>query len=110
MLRITLLCTFFTLRALFVLLCILVESITEEIYLIHKAYKLNSSFHHVKGNQDSPINNDQLYLPTQLNIQSEKLAGKFHSFEDFEFHHPVNMIPACPATLPIQGMDVTRNY
>ena len=99
----------FPLRRVFFLFT-LFDTKTEHIYLIHKAYKLRSSFHHVKGNQDSSITYYKFYLPTQLNVQSEKLAGKFHTFEDFEFHHSVIMIPACPTTFSIQGMDFTRNY
>ena len=73
---------FSPLRDVFVLLCILEKTITEQICLIHKSYKLKSSFHHVKGKKDSAINYNKLYLPPQLNAQSEKLACKFHTFDD----------------------------
>ena len=110
MLIITLLCPFLPLRAVFVLLCILEEKITEHIYLIHKAYNLKSSFYHVNGNQYSSINYDNISLSIQLTVQYENLAGKFHTFEEFEFHHSVNIILAYPATVSVQDMDVTRNW
>ena len=102
--------TLFPPRDVFVILCIIEETITEQIYLIHKAYKTKSSFHHSKENQDSSINCGKLYLLTQLKVQSGKLAGKFHIFEDLEYHHSVNMMISFPATLSIQGMDVTSKY
>ena len=83
--------------------------LTEQIYLIHISYKLKSIFRHVKVNQDISINYNKLDLPTQLIVQSVKLAGKLHTFEDVEFHHSVNIMPAYTATLSIQGMDVTSN-
>ena len=99
----------FPLRRVFFLFT-LFDTKTEHIYLIHKAYNLKSSFYHVNGNQYSSINYDNISLSIQLTVQYENLAGKFHTFEEFEFHHSVNIILAYPATVSVQDMDVTRNW
>jgi hypothetical protein len=83
--------------------------ITEQIYNTQEEHNIKAFFHWEKGHQDNNKNKEDLPLEAQLNIEADKLAGKYQ--EEYGKYRPIiNMLPSCPAMLTIQGISVTSNY
>lgn len=49
--------------------------VTEQIYCTVTTYKLDASYHWVKGHQDDHTPVEELPIAAQLNVESDKLAG-----------------------------------
>ena len=50
--------------------------ITEQIYQTNKSYKIDASFHHVYGHQDTK-SRGEMSMEAKLNIEADRLAGEY---------------------------------
>ena len=81
--------------------------ITEKIYQTNKTYKIDASFHHVYGHQDTK-SRGELSMEAKLNIEADRLAGEYQ--DEFGAYSPItHMYPTSPAVLEINGMTITSN-
>jgi len=80
--------------------------ITEQIYLTNKTYKINTSFQHAYGHQDTK-SRGELSIKAILNVEEERLAGDYQ--EQFSVYSPFTyMYPPSPTESVINGMTITK--
>ena len=81
--------------------------ITEQIYQTNKTYKIDASFHHVYGHQDTK-SRGEMSMEAKLNVEADRLAGEYQ--DKFGAYSPItHMYPTSPAVLKINGMTITSN-
>ena len=81
--------------------------ITEQIFRTNKTYKIDASYHHVYGHQDTK-SRGKLSMEAKLNIEADRLAGEYQ--DEFGAYSPItHMYPSSPAVLKTNGMTITSN-
>ena len=71
--------------------------ITEQIYQTNKTYKIDASFQHVYGYQDTKSGGEML-IGAKLNGEADRLAGQYQ--DDLDPYSPItHMYPLSPAVL-----------
>ena len=81
--------------------------IIEQIYLTNKTYKIDVSFQHVYGHQDTK-SRGEMSMEATLNVVADKLAGDFQ--DQLGAYRPItHMYTSSPAVLEINGMTITSN-
>ena len=81
--------------------------ISEQIYQTNKTYKIDATFHHVYGHQDTK-SRGELSMEAKLNIEADRLAGEYQ--DEFGTYSPITHVyPTSPAVLEIDGMTITSN-
>jgi hypothetical protein len=83
--------------------------------LLHSVHLLMSEYtslphvHHVKGHQDKLKRYEDLDLPSQLNVDADRLATRaMHDFGDVKNRVPFD--PCCHAQLELRGKTITKDY
>ena len=81
--------------------------ITEQIYLTNETYKIDASFQHVYGCQDTK-SREEISMETKLNVAVKQLAGKYQ--DQLGSYRPItHMYPSASAVLEINRMTITSN-
>ena len=81
--------------------------ITEQIYQTNNTYKIDASFQHVFGHQDTK-SRGEMSIEAKLNVETDRLAGQYQ--DDRGAYSPItHMYPLSPAVLEINGMTITSN-
>ena len=81
--------------------------ISEQIYMTNKAYKIDTSFQHVYGHQDTKLRGE-MSMEAKLNVVPDKLAGDYQ--DQLGAYRPItHMYPSAPVVLEINGMTITSN-
>ena len=81
----------------------------EQIYMTNRENKIKAHYSWGKGHQDNTKSSDELSLLAQLNVEADKLAGKFHT--DYGRYCPgVPVLPASPAMLVIREVSISSPY
>ena len=79
--------------------------ITEQIYRTNKTYKIDASFQHVYGHQDTK-SRGEMSIEAKLNVEADRLAGQYQ--DDLGAYSPItHMYPSSPAVLKTNGMTIT---
>ena len=79
--------------------------ITEQIYQTNKTYRIDASFHHVYGHQDTK-SRGEMSMEAKLNVEADRLAGEYQ--DEFGVYSPItHMYPTSPAILKINGTIIT---
>jgi predicted heme/steroid binding protein len=84
-------------------------NIIKEIYETCKIYKVESSYHWVRGHQDKHTSYKDLSLEAQLNVDADWYAGKYQE-ESGHSLPQCTILPACPVMLLIREITVTSDY
>ena len=81
--------------------------ITEQMYLTNQTYKINASFQHVYGHQNTR-SRGEMSTKAILHVKADRLAGKYQ--DELGAYSPIiHMYPSSPAVLEINGMTITSN-
>mmetsp|Transcript_18524 Transcript_18524/g.20378 ORF Transcript_18524/g.20378 Transcript_18524/m.20378 type:complete len:256 (+) Transcript_18524:246-1013(+) len=81
--------------------------ITEQIYLTNKTYKIEASFQHVYGHQDTK-SRGEMSIEAVINVEADRLAGQYQ--DDLGVYSPItHMYPLSPAVFEINGTTITSN-
>ena len=81
--------------------------ITKQIYRTNKTYKIDASFQHVYGHQDTK-SRVEMSIEAKLNVEADRLAGQYQ--DDHGIYSPITyMYPSSPAVLEFNGMTITSN-
>ena len=81
--------------------------ITEQVYLTNKTYKIEASFQHIYGHQDTK-SRGKMSIKAVLNVETNRLAGKYQ--DELGAYSPItHMYPLSPAVLEINGTTITSS-
>ena len=83
--------------------------LTEQIYQTHQTSSIETIFSHVKGHQDDNDDYKKLPLHAQLNVDTNRLADLYHK-KGHASKQECFLLPACPASIAIQGVIITNDY
>ena len=82
-------------------------NITEKIYLTDKTYKIEASFQHAYGHQDTRLRR-KMSIKVILNVEADRLAENYQ--DKFGAYSPItHMFPSLLTVLEINGMTITSN-
>ena len=81
--------------------------ITEKIYWTNETYKIDASFQHVYGHQDTK-SRGEMSIEVVLNVEADILAGQYQ--DELGAYSPItNRYSLSPAVLQINWMTITSN-